>query len=164
LADAALGGAFEEESRIVERRLEVLYQQHPELRRTRAEGAGVVVFESEDRVRARGGRIVARVGECKVFREDASVVSTIAPPSSGARAAVVLPRQHERATALLDASTWSAAPRHVALGAGGDYEALGAIALAAAASMLAQHKATEVLVFSATAERGYALRLIAPSP
>lgn len=162
LADAALGGAFEEESKIVERRLDVLSAQREEPRRPRSEGAGVVLFEAETEARARGGKVIARVEQTLSFREDAAVLESLVGPADPATAIVVLSRRDAVAAALLNTSRWKDVPRKVVDGAGGDHEALGAIAFAAATSLLAEGNAREVLVFSATAERGYAVRLTAP--
>jgi hypothetical protein len=48
------------------------------------------------------------------------------------------------------------------VGSGGDYEALGAIAIAGAVSRIASGEATEVLVVSLARGRGYAIALSVP--
>ncbi len=164
VADAVVGGAFEEESRIVERRLSVTAPQPGmDARRPRAEGAGVAVFESEEHARARGARIVARVEELRQFREEgARALEGLTPPHDATKAIVIFPRRDPNTIALADACSWRDVPRLITDGAGGDHEALGAVAIAAAAALLARGPVREVLVLSATAERGYAVRLTAP--
>jgi 3-oxoacyl-[acyl-carrier-protein] synthase II len=164
-AEAVVGGAFEEESRIVERRQEVLHarSRNPEPRRPRAEGAGAVLFEAEDTARGRGAPILARVVEWISFRENgAAALGDLAPPKDAATAVVVMPRRDAKASALLATTSWRGITAHVCDGAGGEHEALGAIALAAATALLAKRAAREVLVFCAVPSRGYAVRLAAP--
>ncbi len=166
LADAALGGAFEEESRIVERRLEVLHGDRAdaaEPRRSRAEGAGVVLFESEEAARARGAGVIAVVRGAWSFRDlTERAFASIAAPTSLERAAVVAGHRGALLASALDASAWRTAPRRFVDGVGGDHEALGAVALAAAVSLLATSDVDAVLVASATRQRGYALWLERP--
>ncbi|MFO0673361.1 MAG: beta-ketoacyl synthase N-terminal-like domain-containing protein [Polyangiaceae bacterium] len=113
LADAALGGAFEEESRIVERRLEVLHGDRAdaaEPRRSRAEGAGVVLFESEEAARARGAGVIAVVRGAWSFRDlTERAFASIAAPTSLERAAVVAGHRGALLASALDASAWRTA-------------------------------------------------------
>ena len=167
LASAVLGGAFEEESRIVERRLSVLQARHGEPARPRAEGAGVVLFEDREAAEARGAKIIAKVAQRRSYRatslaDAAMLVTRVEPPASSARACVVVPHRDPEVMTALEGSAWRHAEVRACDGAGGEHEALGAVALAGAVSLFLGGSVDEVLFFSATMDRAYALRLVRP--
>ena len=166
--DVVVAGALEEASSIVERLLAVLFAREPDGEKlARGEGAGAVVFEAEDVARSRGARIVAEVAELTSWRDDARAgdpldrLRSVAPPRDPSRALVVVPRRDPGLAALLERSAWTAVARRTC-NTGAEHEALGAIAVAAAASELAGGHVKDVLVVGLGKGRGYALRLLAP--
>lgn len=164
-ADVIVGGGVEEASPIVERRQATMYKRAAENEkgeppRPRAEGAGVVVFEAESVAKERGARILAEVTHSLAWRDgEEHPLDEIASPP-GKNACVVMPRKKDPSLeALLDASAWKDVPRVACDGAGGEHEALGAIAIGAATSEIARGKVKEALVVGLAKGRGYALRL-----
>ncbi len=127
--------------------------------RPRAEGAGMVVFEAENVARERGARIIAEVTTCLAWRDaEKSPLASLAAPTESAR--VVVPRSGDAdVDALLDASSWKDVPRVACDGAGGEHEALGAIAIGAAVSEILRGTVKQALIVGLAKGRGYALRL-----
>jgi 3-oxoacyl-[acyl-carrier-protein] synthase II len=167
-ADVVVAAGIEEASAIVERRLATIYRrlsetekEHVEMPRARAEGAGVVVFEAENTAKERGARIVAEVTACLAWREiEGAPLASLAAPKNISEARVVMPRTgDENLDALLDASPWKNVQRVGCAGAGGEHEALGAIAVGAAVSEILRGTVKEALVVGLAKGRGYALRL-----
>jgi len=165
-ADVVVGGGVEEASAIVERRLATLYRRTPEVERgepprARAEGSGMVVFEAENVARHRGARVLAEVTACLTWREgDHEPLSLLAAPDQLSTACVVLPRSGDTdLAALLDASSWKNVERVACDGAGGEHEALGAIAVGAATSQILRGTVKQALIVGLAKGRGYALRL-----
>ncbi len=160
-ADRVVAGSLEERSLIAERRIAVLFDREEVTRRPRAEGAAVVVLEDAASAAARSARVLAVVADVREWRsEEEAPLASLPPPSS--RAVVVLPRQDAGLDALLAASTWRAVPRRVCEGAGGEHEGLGAMALAAATSLLSARACDQALVVGLARGRGAAVRLVAP--
>ena len=166
-ADVVVAGGIEEASAIVERRLATIYRRlsqtekdNVEIPRARAEGAAVVVFEAENTAKQRGSRILAEVTACLAWREnEGAPLASLAEPKIISEARVVMPRSDDAdIAALLDASAWKNVQRVACDGAGGEHEALGAIAIGAAASEILGG-VKETLIVGLAKGRGYALRL-----
>ncbi|HEX7662997.1 MAG TPA: beta-ketoacyl-[acyl-carrier-protein] synthase family protein, partial [Polyangiaceae bacterium] len=151
-ADVLVGGGVEEASAIVERRQATVYRLTPdeekgEPPRPRAEGAAAVVFEAAEVAKERGSRVLAEVTASLAWRdgEEAPLAALASAPSTAA--CVVVPRAHdERVSALLDGTPWQDVPRLACDGAGGEHEALGAIAISAATSEIARGNVKDALV------------------
>ncbi len=167
-ADVVVAGGIEEASAIVERRLATIYRrlsdaekETADIPRARAEGAGVVVFEAESVAKKRGSRVLAEVTACLAWREgDTAPLSSITEPKMISSARVIMPRSDDESLAeLLDASSWKNVERVACDGAGGEHEALGAIAIGAAASEILGGSVKEALIVGLAKGRGYALRL-----
>ena len=122
---------------------------------------GALVLEAEEGARARGARVIASVVSAICWR-DGDDPPVLAPPRDVVHAQVLSPRGSAGVAAWLATSSWCDVPRVACVGSGGDYEALGAIALAGAVSRIASGEATEVLVVSLARGRGYAIALSAP--
>jgi hypothetical protein len=75
---------------------------------------------------------------------------------------VILARENGGADALLEDSAWRAAPRLLVAPRAGQHEGLGGIAIAAAAGLIGEGRAGEVLVVGLAKGRGYALTLASP--
>jgi 3-oxoacyl-[acyl-carrier-protein] synthase II len=167
-ADAVVAGSVEEASEIVERILVVLFARtRAEVDRPRSEGAGVVVLEAEESARARGAKVLARLVQRLSWRDgqldaQAAPLSALAAPRDPRRARVVLPRDNGGVDALLAGTAWLGLPRATCTAHAGEHEGLGGIAIAAAASLVAEGEASEVLVVGLAKGRGYAIVLAAP--
>src|SRR6185312_267425 len=92
--------------------------------------------------------------------EEPAPLSALPPPSSGA--IVILPREDAAAGELLGRSSWREVARRTCEGAGGEHEGLGAMALAAATSLLASRRFDQALVVGLARGRGAAIRLVTP--
>jgi 3-oxoacyl-[acyl-carrier-protein] synthase II len=169
-ADRIAAGAVEEASDIVERVLSALFGSAGGA--TRSEGAAAIALEAEEAARARGARILARVGRVVTWRDPEARAGGLAqiPPPNG-RARVVAAHDDARLALALEGTPWAACPRCAVAPAVGDHEALGAIAACAAASLLGTGGASEALLVCVSPtggprsapehERGYAMHLIA---
>ncbi|WP_394828842.1 beta-ketoacyl synthase N-terminal-like domain-containing protein [Pendulispora albinea] len=165
-ADVMAAGGYEEASSIVERRLAVLFQRatpgEPRIR-ARSEGAAAVIVEEREHARARGARVLGEVAQLLTWRaHDRSPLVPLEPPRTPERARVVVPRADPDVDALLAGSSWRNVAQQVCDRAGGEHDALGAMALAAAAAELGEGRTSDALVIGVTQGRGYALRLVAP--
>jgi 3-oxoacyl-[acyl-carrier-protein] synthase II len=162
-ADAVAAGDIEEASDIVQRVLAALFARTPgDPERRRSEGGAAVVLEAEEAARARGASPIARVAQALAWREDRVDLSALIPPRTSATARVVLPRENGGVDALLAGTAWEGVRRATCKGSGGEHEALGAIAIAAAVSLIARGEAEDVLVVGLARGRGYAFVLAAP--
>ena len=122
--------------------------------------AAAVVFEAAEVAKERGSRVLAEVTASLAWRdgEEAPLAALASAPSTAA--CVVVPRAHdERVSALLDGTPWQDVPRLACDGAGGEHEALGAIAISAATSEIARGNVKDALVLGLEKGRGYAVRL-----
>jgi len=93
--------------------------------------------------------------------EEAGVLATLRAPRQG-RAEVVWARATETAARWLGRTPWKACPRLACAPALGESDALGAAAVAVAASRVGQRRIDEALVLGVTVGRGYAILLTAP--
>jgi hypothetical protein len=82
-------------------------------------------------------------------------------PRDGSRAEVLLARATPGVEVLLAATAWRAVPRVACAPALGESDALGAVAVAVAASRIASGRVAEALVLGVAHRRGYALLLTA---
>jgi 3-oxoacyl-[acyl-carrier-protein] synthase II len=161
-ADAIAAGDCEEANGIIERVISALFAEGGHAPAAPyGEGGGAVILEAEDSARARGAAVVARVVSVATWR-DGEGVPDLAPPRDAARAQVIAPRGSEGAAAWLAGSSWRGVPREARVGSGGEHEALGAIAIAAAVSRIARGEASDVLVVSLIRGRGYAIAFGTP--
>jgi 3-oxoacyl-[acyl-carrier-protein] synthase II len=162
-ADAIVAGSVEEASDIAERILVALFaRSEAERDARRSEGAAAVVLESEERATARGAKVLARLEGIWSFTNGAvAPLASLAPPKDFASARVILARDCDDAGGLVDATSWRDAPRLFVAPRAGQHEGLGGIAVAAAAGLLAQGTAREVLVVGLSKGRGFALTLAA---
>jgi 3-oxoacyl-[acyl-carrier-protein] synthase II len=163
-ADVMVAGAVEEASDIAERILVGLFaRSQAELDTPRGEGAAAVVLEAREHAEARGARIIARVERVHSWRNGAeSPMSSVPPPRDLDRARVLLARESSSADELLEQSAWRPARRILLAPRAGQHEGLGGIAVAAAAGLLGEGEASEVLVVGLSKDRGYALILALP--
>jgi len=175
-AEAVVAGAVEEASPIVEGVFVALFARSPgdgSAQRppdARGEGAAAVVLEAEEGARARGATILARLAQSIAWRDAPSAeggdgrtaLDELTPPVAPGEARVVLARESADADGLLARSPWSSVPRVTCRERAGEHEALGAVALVVATSLLARGEAREVLVLGLARGRGYALVLAAP--
>jgi 3-oxoacyl-[acyl-carrier-protein] synthase II len=163
-AGRMMAGAVEERADIVERVLVALFARTKKEREApRAEGAAVVVVESEDSARARGAQVLARVDWIREWRDGASPGGMgLAAPREAAGAVVVLPRENGGIEAVLAATGWVSCPRFTCAARTGEHDGLGAVAVAAAVGRLAAGGAREALVVGLAKGRGYAIALSAP--
>jgi 3-oxoacyl-[acyl-carrier-protein] synthase II len=111
----------------------------------RGEGAGFVVVEDAESAIARGARIAAFVEPPRFLPSGSDWKSALLPPRDPARAAVVTGAVADAALAALAASGWGAVARRSALDVSGYHEAVGAIALSLAVSLVLSGDADEVL-------------------
>jgi 3-oxoacyl-[acyl-carrier-protein] synthase II len=130
--------------------------------RPRIDLAAAIVLEDEAAARARAAPILARVE--RVFEWTggaAGVLATLRAPRRD-RAEVVWARATETAARWLERTPWKACPRLACAPSLGESDALGAAAVAVAASRVGQRRIDEALVLRVTAGRGYAILLTAP--
>jgi 3-oxoacyl-[acyl-carrier-protein] synthase II len=163
-ADVLVAGSIEGASEIAERILVGLFaRSKAETDTPRSEGAAALVLEAEDHAKARGARVLARLGEVYQWRNGAEAPLASVPLSvDPERARVVLPRENGGVEILLEASPWRAVPRLLVAPRAGQHEGLGGIALAAAAGLIGEGDVQEVLVVGLSIGRGYAVTLAAP--
>ncbi len=122
--------------------------------------AAAVVLEVEERARARGARVLARVERAIEWRGDgASAASTLRAPRG--RAEVVWARESGPAARWLERTSWAAAARRACAPAIGESDALGAVAVAAAAARIGAGVTDEALVVGVARSHGYAILLAA---
>jgi len=163
-ADVIVAGAVEEASDIAERILVGLFaRSQAELDTPRGEGAAAVVLEARAHAEARGARLLARIEQVHMWRNGTpSPLGAVRPPREVATARVILARENGDAGALLDESPWRSVERLLVAPRAGQHEGLGGIAIAAAAGLLGERAASEVLVIGLARDRGYALTLASP--
>jgi 3-oxoacyl-[acyl-carrier-protein] synthase II len=111
----------------------------------RGEGGGFLVVEAAARARSRGARVAAIVEPPRWLACGTDWGGVLPPPNDPKRAAVVTGVLPDDAFAALAASPWGGAARHSALDVSGHHEAVGAIALSLAVSLVAAGEADEAL-------------------
>jgi 3-oxoacyl-[acyl-carrier-protein] synthase II len=156
-AEALAAGSVEEASPMIERCLGPICSGILQ-NGARSEGASALIFESEERVRARGGKVIARVVWWTSWRGEPEAPLAGAPPPA-AGAAVILAREDELLTRWLQASAWSAAPRRTVAARAGSHEGAGGFAAAAAVSALERRALPAALIVGRAPDRGYAMLL-----
>jgi 3-oxoacyl-[acyl-carrier-protein] synthase II len=111
----------------------------------RGEGAGFVVVEDAARAVERGIHVLALVEAPRWLPSGTDFENALGPPRDLARATVVTGALAEEALVSLAASAWGAAARRSALEVSGYHEAVGAITLSLAASLVLSGDADEAL-------------------
>jgi hypothetical protein len=111
----------------------------------RGEGAGFVVVEDAARAIERGIHVLALVEAPRWLPSGTDFENALGPPRDLARATVVTGALAEEALVSLAASAWGAAARRSALEVSGYHEAVGAITLSLAASLVLSGDADEAL-------------------
>jgi 3-oxoacyl-[acyl-carrier-protein] synthase II len=160
-ADVIAAGDIEEANGIVDRVLTALFARADAGKGKRGEGGAAVVLEAEESVRARGAIPIARIAAFSSWRDD-DAFPDLPAPRDARTAQVILPRESPGLEPLLAPTAWATVPRVVCAGSGGEHEALGAIAVAAAVSRLARGEVRDALVVGLAKGRGYAVVLVAP--
>jgi 3-oxoacyl-[acyl-carrier-protein] synthase II len=163
-ADAIAAGDVQEANGVVERILVQLFARtEAEGAAKRGEGAGAVVLEAEEAAAARGAVPLARVSHVTTWRSyGAEVLPALPPPGAPRTAVVVFPRHSADLAPLLAKTAWSTVEQRTCAGSGGEHEALGVIAIAAAVSLIANGEIREALVVGRARGRGVAVVLVAP--
>ena len=163
-ADAIAAGDVQEANGVVEGILVRLFARtESEGVAKRGEGAGALVLEAEEAARARGGAPLARVAHVTSWRSHgAEVLPVLPPPLTPRAAAVVFPRDSSDLAPLLADTAWGTVAQQTCAGSGGEHEALGVIAIAAAVSLIARGEVREALIVGRARGRGYAVVLVAP--
>jgi 3-oxoacyl-[acyl-carrier-protein] synthase II len=111
----------------------------------RGEGAGFLVVEDATGAAERGARVLAVVEPPRFLPSGTDWDGVLEPPKALARAAVVTGAVADDALAQLTASAWGGAARHSALEPSGYHEAVGAIALSLAVSLVASGSVDEAI-------------------
>jgi hypothetical protein len=151
LAEALLAGAAEAHDGIVD----------AVLGGDRGEGGGFVVLESARSAASRGHLPLARVALHRALRGDVTPVFAELEPPRG-NACIVSGRLPSPIAGALARSSWHGVPVHELLARVGYHEAVGALALAAAAAELAAGSVEQVLVVTADLDTVYVTRLERP--
>jgi 3-oxoacyl-[acyl-carrier-protein] synthase II len=157
--DAIFAGSVEEASPMIERCLGPVCSGIP-FGAPRSEGAAVLLLEAEDRARARGARIVARLAWWTSWRASPSPHPLADAPPPGPGAAVFFGREDARAGRALEGSPWAEVPRRSLAARSGDHEGAGGFAAAAAAAAIAAGAIESALIVGVAPERGHALLLV----
>jgi 3-oxoacyl-[acyl-carrier-protein] synthase II len=127
----------------------------------RVDLAAAVVLEDADEARARSAPVLARVAGVFEWRLDGRPpAGLLRSPGEGAE--VVCARATESTASAVDPTAWRACPRVACAAAVGESDALGALAVAVAASRIAAGRAAEALVVAASHGHAYAVLLAAP--
>ena len=163
-AHAIAAGATEEASWITEKVFAVIFSRAPGAgRQPRAEGAAAIVLESRESAERRGVKVLARLAQTLEWRDGAEPpLSALRPPKDPLSARIVLPRSIPELDALLATSPWAGVSRSTCAGRAGEHEGLGAVAAAAAVSLIFGGTVREALVVGLAKGRGYAFVLSAP--
>ena len=159
-----VAGLAEPRSDIAERVLSALFDDAPPRSgRPRADVAAAVVLEDESAALARKARVLARVERVFEWRVDGplALADLRAPRGAGAQV-VVVARVSDAGERVLAQTPWRECPRVACADSLGDSDALGAVAVAVAASRIAAGSITEALVLGVAQRRGYAILLAGP--
>jgi 3-oxoacyl-[acyl-carrier-protein] synthase II len=159
-----VAGSAEPRSDIAERVLSALFDDTPPRSgRPRADVAAAVVLEDESAALARKARVLARVERVFEWRVDGplALADLRAPRGAGAQV-VVVARVSDAGERVLAQTPWRECPRVACADSLGDSDALGAVAVAVAASRIAAGSITEALVLGVAQRRGYAILLAGP--
>ncbi len=157
VCDAAVVGSVEEVSQLAEKVLAPLLGVRTLA--AHSEGASALFVERADGAAARGRAPLAIVRFWRSVR-GAGAASGAPPPRAGAK---VVAEPSVDLDSLLAGSPWAAVERLTTAPAAGDHVGLGGVALAAAASLVAQGGAAPVLVMGQAPDRSYAFVLDAAS-
>jgi 3-oxoacyl-[acyl-carrier-protein] synthase II len=126
--------------------------------RERSQGGATMLVESESAARARGRRVLCKVGERRWFHGAPSLACFDAG-AAAERSVVVFALHDDGLEAAVTNSRWARAPRHF-LDANGYFEALGANALARAVELIGAG-ARRALVLGSDAGRSFVTLLSA---
>jgi 3-oxoacyl-[acyl-carrier-protein] synthase II len=111
----------------------------------RGEGGGFLVVEDAEAAMERGARIAALVEPPRWLPSGSDWSRALAPPKDPARAAVVTGALADDDLAALGASAWGDAVRRSAFEVSGHHEAVGALALSLAVSLIVSGDVDEAL-------------------
>jgi 3-oxoacyl-[acyl-carrier-protein] synthase II len=161
-ADLLVAGSVEEASRVVERVVGPACSAMRD-RGPRGEGASVLVLEAAETARARGARPLATIVAWTSWRGDGAGALAALPARPARDAWVLVGRVDEALDALIDGSAWASAERRALAPRVGDHEGASGFAAAAAVALLADGRASAVLVVGAAPDRGYAVVLASES-
>jgi 3-oxoacyl-[acyl-carrier-protein] synthase II len=155
-----VAGSAEPKSVIAERVLSALFDDgRARSGRAREDVAAAVVLEAEDLARSRSARILARVERVFEWRVDGPLaLAGLRAPASPA-AEVLVARVSEAGERVLSQTPWRGCPRVSCADLLGESDALGAVAVAVAASRIGVGRIREALVLGVAQRRGYAILL-----
>ncbi|MCL2724613.1 MAG: beta-ketoacyl-[acyl-carrier-protein] synthase family protein [Polyangiaceae bacterium] len=157
--DCAVAVAVEERSAIVEEVLSVLFRAPTSSGATamaRREGAAAVALSSEEAARARGLPILAEIADVIAWTSDTDPLANLAPEHGGV---VVLGAPNAAVDEYVARSSWADCPRIACSDHAGTHEAVGGIAVAVAAAIIARGDAASALCVGSARGSGYALLL-----
>jgi len=160
-APRIVAGAVEPRSGNVQRVVSGLFEQTPShSTAARADLAVAILLEAEGLARARGARVLARLGQILEWRGDeADALASLRGPRS-ARAEVLLGRASAGAERLLAPTSWRGVDRVLCAPVLGESDALGALAIAVAAARLGAGLVEDALVLGLAKGRGFAIVLV----
>jgi 3-oxoacyl-[acyl-carrier-protein] synthase II len=162
-AQCVVAGSAEPKSDIAGRVLSALFDHAPARSgRSRSDVAAAIVLEAEELALARSAQILARVERVFEWRGDGPVALAGLRAPRGAGAEVVLARASEAGERILVQTSWRGCPRVACAESLGESDALGAVAVAVAASRIGAGRITEALVLGVAQRRGYAILLARP--
>lgn len=153
VCDAAVVGSVEEVSRLAEKVLAPLLGVRTVA--AHSEGASALVLERAADALARRRKPLALVRFWQSVRGRGAALGA-PPPVPGSK---IVAEPATNAGSLLEGSAWAKVERLTTASIAGDHVGLGGVALAAAASLVAQGGASSVLVLGEAPERSYAFVL-----
>lgn len=156
-AERVCVAAVEERSAIVEAVLSVLFGARGRGGPPRREGAAALALASDAWASAHGAPVLARVERALAWTEEADPLAALAAPPPGA--VVVLAAPNARVEEIVSRSSWSRCARLAWNDQVGGHEAVGGIALAVAAGVVARGDAPAALCVGSARGWGYAVVL-----
>ncbi len=158
LSDRVIAGAAEPADPFIAR---VLSPLHGRKGPSRGQGAGWIVLEAAEAAEARGARVYAELAAwlCEWSLPKAAL-RALPPPLGAGGERVLCANVAPELVSVLDDSAWGSVSRVAIAAQTGEHEALGGMALAAAAALVHQAALTSVLVCGFSRGRHYAALLI----